>query len=128
MAKLTREQVSQLSDVELNRGMAWLFAEHVAVTILGGGTYKYTSGISDRNGTNLSIFAYDDHESIDFLTDYNLTMPLAHKLNFIIDLAGEYPDDGSICWSQFKEYTADNENPLRAICEVLLMIAMEREV
>jgi len=134
MAKLTREQVSQLSDVELNRGMAWLFAEHVAVTILGGGTYKYTSGISDRNGTNLSIFAYDDHESIDFLTDYNLTMPLVikHKILHSIHYCASGLDNKPIykACGQLKCRTESEYCPtlLRAYCECLVLTAMEREV
>jgi len=112
--KLTREQVSQLSDVELNLGMTWFYS----------GSDK---GLNGRYIDGELYYNMGTGRIYEYLDDYNLTMPLAHKLNLIIDLAGEYPDDGSICWSQFKEYAADSINPLRAICEVLLMIAMERD-
>lgn len=107
--KLTREQVSALSNVELNLAMIWCYPPKKSVFI-----------------TILNNYAFDS-KIVNYLTDYNLTIPLAHKSNLLISLSGEYPDDGSICWSQFKEHVSDHENPLRAICEVLLMIAMECE-
>lgn len=100
--KLTREQVSKLSDVELNRAMIWCYppkgyhfhADRVRHWLLPEG-------------------------KVDYLTDYNLTMPLVFNIGSRYILS-------SIPAYQLSKGKAD-KNPLRAICEVLLMIAMERE-
>lgn len=63
---------------------------------------------------------------MDYLSDWNLAMPLALKNNLNIHLYGECHDDESICYSQFKEYATDHINPLRAICEVLVQIGIEK--
>jgi len=111
--KLTREQISQLSDVELNRAMIWCYPDK-------------------RNYDGY----YDEYMGYDYLTDYNLTMPLAIKLGVCLTLDKDYDiwDASETCdlnamyvddieWGEI----ASNKDPLRAICEVLLMIAMERE-
>lgn len=101
--KLTREQVSQLSDVELNRAMIWCYPDK-------------------RNYDGY----YDEYMGYDYLTDYNLTMPLAfeNKLSIFEELDLYAVEAAPL--NQFIIRLA-NKNPLRAICEVLLMIAMERE-
>jgi len=114
--KLTREKVSQLSDVELNRAMIWYYPPKDSV-IYNGAIDMYLSR----------------YRSLDYLNSYDLTMPLAFSsgigikppsyMNPVYTVYQDYiiPDVG--CRSR----SAYNINPLRAICEVLLMIAMERE-
>lgn len=113
--KLTREQVSQLSDVELNRGMY----DHYWVVNSGEPFDEFFNTIVGS-------------EDLNYLTDYNLTMPLAFSsgigikppnyMNPIFTAYQDYiiPDVG--CRSR----SAYNINPLRAICEVLLMIAINK--
>jgi hypothetical protein len=96
--------VSKLTDVELNMAMIWL-------------------------NTDLPFYITSDQVSrvkeggkvIDHLTDWNLTMPLAVenelKINFHtkeVSAIGHYP-------------YSKNKNPLRAICEALVMIALEKK-
>lgn len=105
--KLTREQVSQLGKVELNRAMAWCYPPKDSV-IYNGAIDMYLSR----------------YRSLDYLNSYDLTMPLAikHQIWLQPDCMGDgfkhaYDDN----------FSAKSKVPLRAICEVLLMIAMERE-
>jgi len=107
MAKLTREQVAQLSDVELNRGIAWCYPTDGCVW--NDGFFHYCS----LKG------------ALNYLADYNLTMPLAVKYRLCIQPAKASPD----AWLSYDKHGASSfmrANPLRAICEVLLMIAMEK--
>lgn len=126
MAKLTREQVSQLSDVELNRGMAWLYGESIS------DNFPELEFVED-NGKVLEMDLVYGYWEINYLTNYNLTMPLAieHEVQL---LTGQ----GQSCWHIAKKQYYDYDGPissisvgtnlpLRAICEVLLMIAMERD-
>ncbi len=109
--KLTREQVSQLSDVELNLAMIWLYWDK---KIQKNYTYMcslYKFGLTGR------IYEY--------LTDYNLTMPLAIKQELEVD----FNKNSTIVFDFISNIRLElgSQNPLRAICEVLLMIAMERD-
>lgn len=121
--KLTREQVSQFSDVELNRAMILCYNRCADIYPI----------VMDNQ------FIYCDYKTdiwFDYLTDYNLTMPLAFERGVCLtldeesgewdatercDLYAIYVND--IEWGE----NASNKNPLRAISEVLLMIAMEEQ-
>jgi hypothetical protein len=99
--KLTREQISKLSDTELNRAMVWCYPDS-----------KNYDGY------------YDEYMGYDYLTDYNLTMPLLFKLD-----ASLFSCDGTVevIQTDSPNHWSNRENPLRAICEVLVMIALEGE-
>ena len=91
--------VSKLTDVELNRAMVEL-----------------EFGNEDKDIERLYRAGKLDH-----LTDWNLTMPLAVENELKIDfhtkevsVIGHYP-------------YSKNKNPLRAICEVLVLIALEKK-
>lgn len=107
--KLTREQVAQLSDVELNLAMIWLY---------------WNKKIQKNYTYMCSLYKFGLLKTkIEYLTDYNLTIPMAIKYELEVDFSTiitevSHPSIGG---------SVRNSNPLRAICEVLLMIAMERE-
>ena len=92
---------SKLSDVELNRAMVEL-----------------EFGNEDKDIERLYRAGKLDH-----LTDWNLTMPLAATNKFILRFSS-----GNDCWVARVGFTVSfNKNPLRAICEVLVMIALEKK-
>lgn len=101
--KLTREQVSQLSDKDLNF--------HI---------FKSQFDTADRD-----MMRYFQAGKINYLTDYNLTIPLAIKQELEVD----FNKNSTIVFDFMSNIRLElgSQNPLRAICEVLLMIAMERE-
>lgn len=102
---MTPEQVSALSDVELNRAMIWLYPpEH----------RKYDPFEDD--GSNCWSGNYEDLIDYDYLGDYNQAMPLAVECG----LAIEFNPQGTFAGLGYSEST--NDNPLRAICEVLVLI------
>jgi len=57
----------------------------------------------------------------DYLSDWNLTMPLAVEH----ELYSNFFKDGGIARTIGHIFWAKNKNPLRAICEVLVMIKLE---
>lgn len=112
--------VSKLSNVELNRAMIWLYGGlHPTIDLVG---------VEDFGNKILIDMGEGYDYSPDYLTDWNLTMPLAFENNIsIINESGE-------CWAGtdatvgdgpciYMENDTINKNPLRAICEVLVMIA-----
>jgi hypothetical protein len=110
--KLTREQVAQLSDVELNLAMIWLY---------------WDKKIQKNYTYMCSLYKFGLLKTkIEYLTDYNLTMPLAfeNKLSIFEELDLYAVEVAPLNQSIIR---LANKNPLRAICEVLLMIAMERD-
>ena len=106
--KLTLKQISKLSDTELNRAMIWLYSNV---------TNMYQIVMHD----DFIYVDYDSDNAINYLSDYNLTMPLAFSnwltIGFFNDSA--YVDSDGL--------DAVSANPLRAICEVLVVIALERD-
>ncbi len=111
--KLTREQVSKLTDTELNRAMFWLYPpKYESVDDTGGGIYCI--GIKGGYG---------------YLADYNLTMPLMVEKGILLAPMNIsiYPKFWTAQDNKAIRTYSHNQNPLRVICEVLLMIAMERE-
>ena len=102
--------VSELTDVELNRAMIWLY----------GPTWILTHGKYRDQGQDVIEMA------LSYLTDWNLTMPLAVENSLCIELYNPltYTYDNHHC-SSMASVSTSNKNPLRAICEVLVMIKME---
>lgn len=111
MAKLTREQISNLGDIELNRAMIWCYPPQCKIDDYG--TFiepLYEVGI------------------LCYLSDYNLTMPLAVDNEIFLAPMNNPTFQGFWTARNNKAigYSCHNQNPLRAICEVLVMIALER--
>ena len=101
--------VSKLTDVELNRAMIWIYPRLNSFIWTDTGAEVW---VGPKTLTN-------PHWS--YLLNWNLTMPLAIenelKINFHtkeVSAIGHYP-------------YSKNKNPLRAICEVLAMIALEKK-
>jgi hypothetical protein len=112
--------VSKLSDVELNRAMIWLYMDHLKKEYFD----KYISGEwshVDDSGDVLVMELEDLNIAIDFLTDYNLTMPLAKKHMITIRHYENTTETQDFMWG----FKSSHEDQLRATCEVLVMIAME---
>lgn len=106
--------VSNLSDVELNRVMHRF--------------YWVSGGESDYDKFHDSIPA----SRFNYLTDWHLTMPLAVENKLCVDFEGFWSKDferflGSTQCCDVDGRDFINDNPLRAICEVLVMIALERK-
>lgn len=99
---MNAEQVSALSDVELNRAMIWF--------------YPPTDSVAYNGAIDMYTARY---RSMDYLTSYDLTMPLAVENKISLT-----PVDFS-CWmaSPKGSFIATmSQNPLRAICEVLVLL------
>ena len=105
---MTPEQVSVLSDTELNRAMIWFFPHLNSFIWVDTGTEVW---VGPKKLTN-------PHWS--YLLNWNLTMPLAVEneleISFMPVTRCEECYDGKV---------ATNQNPLRAICECLVLIALE---
>ena len=110
--------VSELSDVELNRAMIWLYP-------LWGSIWMV-----DQTGDQM-IERKGWINRVDYLTDWNLTMPLAFENGLSIKMPDiDFDLTGAV--TKYLTGTTDlycdfigTESPLRAICEVLVMIKME---
>jgi hypothetical protein len=84
--------------------------------------YPPSNNLVEDDGYN--CFFIGVHQGA-YLTDYNLTIPLLLKLNINVAFFGDGFAEAEQCNSpHYKAYT---ESPLRAICEVLIMIAMEEK-
>lgn len=98
---MNKEQVSALSDVELNSAMLnicmdyWKTDKDILKSVQGG--------------------------KFNYLADYNITMPLAVENKLSIEIM----DSTTRCEDPYEGKVASNKNPLRAICEVLVMIKLE---
>ena len=101
---MTPEQVSALSDVELNLEMLNIHMDYWQ--------------------TDKDILKAVQSGKFNYLEDYNLTMPLAVENSLLIGPMNDslYPD----CWTARNNkaigVSIHNKNPLRAICEVLVLI------
>ena len=102
---MTPEQVSALSDTELNRAMIWL--------------YPPTDGVIYNGAIDMYMARY---RSMDYLTSYDLTMPLAVENKLTIDLEPESEYDEITVYDVIGSVSAQTKDPLRAICEVLVLI------
>jgi len=95
---MTPEQVSALSDNELNRAIIWLYPDK-----------------SNYNGY------YDEYMGYDYLEDYNLTMPLAFSNDLSISICNSTERKAIVVCDS---HSAHDNNPLRAIGECLVLIAL----
>ena len=106
---MTPEQVSALSGLELNRAMIWLYPVFGEVADYADGLYLWKTGAS--------------RIKVDYLEDYNLTMPLAFSagvnVHRIFNSSNRFR-----AYESNARFRAVNENPLRAICECLVLIAL----
>lgn len=102
---MTPEQVSALSDKELNRAMY----DHYWVVKSGEPFDEFFNSIVGS-------------DKINYLKDYNLTMPLAKKHMLTVRYYHNCTDVDDF---MFGFETTDKDNPLRAICECLVLIGLE---
>ncbi len=100
---MTPEQVSALSNDELNQAMFHLY------------------WVVDAKDEFDKLFNSISPESLNYLSDYNLTMPLVIENNLKVDThrsevsaIGHYP-------------TTTNTIILRAACECLVLIALDKK-
>tara|TARA_R110000851_G_scaffold144052_1_gene283090 strand:+ start:55 stop:396 length:342 start_codon:yes stop_codon:yes gene_type:complete len=109
--------ISTLTDTQLNRAMIWCYPASI-----------YGCYTRDRESTVYWSKVSGVYQAVDYLLNWNLTMPLAVKGSLSIDLEqcfnGHYDSIGYQAWG-INGVDAINKNPLRAICEVLVMIKME---
>lgn len=100
--------VQELTDTELNRAMIWLYP-------IEGWYGDYATGIKVTTKDYLGFLR------MEYLQDWNLTMPLAVKEELEVEfmpVTTVRDGHGGVVRS--------NNNPLRAICEVLVMIKLEQ--
>jgi len=100
--------ISKLSDTELNMAIIWCYPEN------------HTISKSPQ-----SIWYWYGMTRLDYLSDYNLTMPLAVEHELMIDLEPNSESGEYTAFNVIGDITGFDKNPLRAICEVLVQIAME---
>lgn len=101
--------IQALSDTELNRAMIWLYPPE----------YRKYHPFKD-DGEYCWSSSYEDTVDHDYLGDYSQTIPLAveNELSVCFGFGTTYADMDGID-------ATNDKNPLRAICEVLVMIGME---
>jgi len=107
---MTPEQVSALSDTELNRAMIWLYPREDFLWEDSIGTV-----LIDYMSTVLVL---------DYLGDWSLLMPLAVEHNLQIDLYQNSKTGEVTAFSVMGHFAGIDKNPLRAICECLVLIAL----
>lgn len=108
--------VSELSDVEVNRAMIWCY-----------GPMWICSHEKYRDQGQVVV-----ESALTYLTDYNLTMPLAveHGVSLINERGAAWAGTDIFAGDGLAIYMENdsiNKNPLRAISEVLIKIAMEKK-
>lgn len=105
--------VSILSDVELNRAIIWLYPpKHRKFN-------PFKDEVEDCWSGN-----YEETIDYDYLVDWNLTMPLAVENDLNIDFISKH-GTSTDCTHE-SGIACQDPDPLRAICEVLVMIGMEK--
>ena len=105
--------VSKLSKVELNRAMIWCYPDCIYGRSKGTIYSRYSSFIG--------------FVDVGFLDVWDLTMPLAVENKLCIDTEGFWGKDFEDFLGVAEVCTEDGQHeqygdPLRAICEVLVMI------
>jgi hypothetical protein len=122
--KLTREQISNLSKTELNRAMVWLYPSALLpeYTLTGKPIINHDAGNFLLAETYSGYECLETSAEINYLTDYNLTMPLAFENELEIDFMKK-----TRVTECYDGAFSSHENPLRAVAEVLVMIAMEKQ-
>jgi len=111
---MTPEQVSVLSDIELNRAMIWLYPPKLMLLEDSGEDCFFIGARSSAylGDFNLTMPLVFEHR-VRVKTNFHKTMTIAKQL-VSADMGGDY----------FNNKTA-HKNPLRAICQCLVLIAME---
>ena len=109
---MTPEQVSALSDAELNRAMIWLYPP-------ANRPYDHF----EDYGWRCCSGAYEDYIEYDYLTDYNQTMPLVKE--HMITLS-HYKNVTNACDFILGIEAFSMKSPLRAACECLVLIALDK--
>tara|TARA_R110000824_G_scaffold335766_1_gene522298 strand:+ start:207 stop:533 length:327 start_codon:yes stop_codon:yes gene_type:complete len=104
--------VSELTDVELNRAMIWLYPLWGSIWMVD----QTGDQMIERKGWSTRV---------DYLTDWNLTMPLAVEHKIMLDFEPDTEYDEVTVYNVICSIYSQNKNPLRAICEVLVMIKVE---
>lgn len=134
--KLTQEQVSNLSVVELNRAMIWCYWSHVEgfVSSCLGSDIDYGDIGDDGKSFDISIPRWGYEYDVSFIggyLSYDLVMPLVikHKILHSIHYCASGLDNKPIykACGLLKCKTESGYCPtlLRAYCECLVLIAME---
>lgn len=109
------KQPHEMTYTELNRAMIWLYIEKLP-------PYVKDCFIEDNGGV-LQIDLVECMWDVDFLSDWNLMMPLAVKSNIGCNFSSkESYVEHRLTYNTYSY----SDNPLRAICEVLVSIAMEK--
>jgi len=111
---MTPEQVSALSDTELNRAMIWLFYNEFKEG------YPELEFVED-SGSVVSMDLGDYVWEPNYLNDYNLTMPLAFSNDLSISICGSTERKAIVVCDS---HSAHDGNPLRAICECLVLLKL----
>ena len=103
---MTPDQVSALSETELNRAMIWLYPPRLQIDDYGVIIeYRYVIG------------------KVDYLKDYNMAMPLAFSAG--VNVHRLFNNSNRFrAYESNARFRSVNDNPLRAICECLVLIAL----
>lgn len=104
--------VNELTDVELNRAMIWLYPQKGITAV-----FNYEQPTYYNAGTGV-VYGW--------LSDWNLTMSLAveNKIALLPCITGRHL---ATRYVGTENVEAANKNPLRAICEVLVQIKLEQK-
>tara|TARA_R110000737_G_scaffold316641_1_gene327030 strand:- start:27 stop:410 length:384 start_codon:yes stop_codon:yes gene_type:complete len=126
---INAEFLSQCSDEQINKGVAWAKIKSLPLIDKRGGRYELYRLFSNALIHDLSDYGFDPCEYP------NDIMPIAFANNISIDLSKPYSDlvgDDAIingkylAYSQDIEFSAYNENYLRAICEVYILMSVNK--
>jgi len=112
---LSKPQIQNLSDTELNRAMIWLYWE---------GTIEHIDGPA------YGLIYYREvcmnyEEDINYLADYNLLIPLAIKANLNIDFIDYGSHSSTAVHHDGYVVFAGGDNPQRSICESLVYLRVQ---
>lgn len=120
-------KISELTDVELNRAMIWLYMDEIDTFShnwfqqgLEELSRDYQNILDD--GKSFTVVLGEWEWDVNFLSGYlswDLTMPLAVENGLILELS---PHSGNYAGNE--DYGSFSKKPLRAICEVLVMIKL----
>ena len=121
-------EISALTDAQLNRAMIWLYIAAIQTLV-----EDYAGGEWDRVtcSDHVHIECGEGYLEASFLRDWNLTMPLAVE-NDCAFLPRKGDSRGLLAQVCINKPSGNYEyfegeslrNPLRAICEVLVMIKL----
>lgn len=102
--KLTKQQISELTDTQLNRAMLDNYMSYWN---------------SDKD-----ILKAVKEGDFNFLKDWNLLIPIAHKNNLCIEMynKSDYPHDTCEAITMQSDGVFKSDNPARAICEALVYL------